>query len=133
MAKWEISGTESFDSLSEMMEKVARPGPIIDKTLRETGGKTIRERIMPLIPRSGRTWKGKAAPAASAQPFTELYAPMSAEIVARGRYGYLYFPNDGSNTLHHAGNQQFMERGLDQATDEVIEQCVGALLEEIGG
>ena len=133
MANWEITGAEAFDELNKLMEKIATPGPIIDQALRSEGAKTIEERIKPLIPRSGRTWRGKAAAAASAQPFTDVYSPMAVEIVARGRYGYLYFPNDGSNTRSHAGNQQFMERGLEAATDTVIEQCVKALMDNFEG
>ena len=55
---------------------------------------------------------------------------MAVTIAARGRYGYLYFPDDGSNTLHHAGGQHFMEAGGQDAMSEVIELLVGKLTEE---
>lgn len=61
----------------------------------------------------------------------------TGEPVCRGQnktpYNYLYFPDDGENTYRHNGDQEFMRRGAEEATENIIDQCVSALVEEIGG
>ena len=127
--------SKALDKLQEEMKRVETPGPIIDEVLHGQGAELIKEKISLLIPRSGRKWKGKGAAAASAMPrsFQQENASLSVTIAARGKYGYLYFPDDGTNTHKHAGNQQFMRRGAEAASDRVIEMCVGKLLESFGG
>jgi predicted small lipoprotein YifL len=61
--------------------------------------------------------------------FTQSNGPLSVTIAARGRYGYLYFPDDGTNTKRHAGNQQFMMRGAENATAQIVDLCIGKLTE----
>lgn len=131
MAKWEIDARE-VDQLSEKLQEFgAGAGQIIDEVLHGEGAKEIKKKIAHLIPRSGRTWSGKRGPAASAMPgaFKQDDDSLSVTIRARGAYGYLYFPDDGSNTQRHAGNQQFMKRGAEAAIPDVIEKCLGKLTE----
>lgn len=132
---WGIDYHE-VDSLWQMMEAFGvGSGQIVDKVLANEGREEIEKRIARLIPRSGRKWKKKPQAAASAMPasFAHFAGQGYVEIVGRGKYGYLYFPDDGSNTRKHAGNQQFMRRGAEAASDRVIEMCVGKLLENFGG
>lgn len=132
---WGIDSHE-VDSLWEVMEKYGvGSGQIVDEVLQNEGRELIEKKIARLIPRSGRKWAKKAQPAASAMPasFAHFAGEGYVEIVGRGNYGYLYFPDDGSNTRKHAGNQQFMRRGAEAASGRVIEMCVGRLLENFGG
>ena len=46
---------------------------------------------------------------------------LSVTIGTKPKYGYLYFPDDGSNTVHHAGNQHFFERGIERKEDEAVD------------
>lgn len=129
---WGIEFTE-IESLSKVMDRYGvGSGQIVDEVLQNEGREEIEARIARLIPRSGRRWKGKARAAADAMPasFAHFAGPGYVEIVGRGRYGYLYFPDDGSNTRRHAGNKQFMRRGAEAATARVIEMCVGKLIEQ---
>lgn len=124
------------EALWELMQKLgAGSGQIVDEVLQNEGREEIEKRIARLIPRSGRRWKKKAQPAANAMPasFAHFAGEGYVEIVGRGKYGYLYFPDDGSNTRKHAGNQQFMRRGAEAASGRVVEMCVGKLLENFGG
>ena len=127
---WGIEFSD-IDALHDMMLKFgAGSGQIVDKVLQNEGREEIERRIALLIPRSGRKWAGKARAAADAMPasFTHFAGQGYVEIVGRGKYGYLYFPDDGSNTRKHAGNQQFMFRGATAATNRVVDLCVGELL-----
>lgn len=85
----------------------------------------IKKNIMDILPVSGRKpWGGKKpkiASASSSQPFTEIFpSKLSLTVKTITPYNYLYFPDDGSNTDHHAGNQHFMERGGLEASDAII-------------
>lgn len=131
MAFFEVRAGE-LDGLSEEMEKYGQgAGQIVDEVLHGEGAQLIKNRIAPLIPRSGRTWKKKGRAAAAAMPgaFAQDNGMLSVTIAARNKYHYLYFPDDGSNTRKHAGNKQFMQRGAENAAEEVIERCLGKLLE----
>ncbi len=135
-AGWFSLDAEGIDQIQEAMDKAGTgSGKIVDEVLHGEGAKLIKEKIVPLIPSSGRRWKGKATAARNAMPagFEQDNDTLSVTIAARGRHRYLYFPDDGSNTLKHAGNQQFMKRGAEAATPQIVERCVGKLIESIGG
>ena len=136
MNPWTIDSTQ-LDALAEQMEQFGTgSGQIIDSVLHGEGAEVIKENIARLIPKSGRKRWAKKAPAAStAMPgkFAQDNWQLSVTIAARGRYGYLYFPDDGSNTKKHAGNQQFFRRGAEAATSRVIDMCIGKLIEQFGG
>ena len=120
----------SIDDLYEKMVSYgAGSGQIIDKVLRSEGAEEIKKQIARLLPSSGRHWKGKAPAARSAMPgrFDQDNGELSVTIAARGKYHYLYFPDDGSNTRKHAGNKQFMLHGAEAAAPKVVEMCVGKL------
>jgi hypothetical protein len=122
----------SIDDLYEKMVSYgAGSGQIIDKVLRSEGAEEIKKQIARLLPSSGRHWKGKAPAASSAMPgrFDQDNGELSVTIAARGKYHYLYFPDDGSNTRKHAGNKQFMLHGAEAAAPKVVEMCVGKLAE----
>ena len=128
-----------YSEVQTLIEKVqhfgAGSGQIIDGVLHGEGAQEIKEKIAQLLPSSGRSWSGKRAAARSAMPgaFQQDNGQLSVTIAARGAYGYLYFPDDGSNTRKHAGNQQFMMRGAKQASEQVIEKCVKALIDNFEG
>lgn len=108
-------------------------GRVVDEQLRGEGARKIKRSIPELIRPSGRTWRGKAPSMAGNPGAGEKLAqdnePMSVTIAARGRYGYLYFPDDGANTRRHAGNQRFMLRGAERAAPEIAEDLESALVE----
>ncbi len=103
---------------------------VINDVIHGEGAEEIKKEITRLLPASGRKWKGKGAPARTAMPgkFDQDEDLLSVTIAARDKYHYLYFPDDGSNTKRHAGNQQFMYRGADKAVPKVLELCLGRLI-----
>ena len=102
-------------------------GQVINDVLWNEAGQLIAEGIIPLLPRSGRTWRGKKAAAASTMPFTQKNETLAVTVKTKNAYHYLYFPDDGSNTRNHVGNQQFMLRGAEDQQDEIIERCFARL------
>lgn len=99
----------------------------INDVLHNYAGDRAQEEIRLLIPVSGKRWKGKAAPAKTSQSMRNLHGNLSETVTTAKKYQYLYFPNDGTNTRRHVGNQQFFEKGGEAATDDIIERCISKL------
>jgi len=87
----------------------------------------IKDKIKPLLPASGRTWRGKKKAASLANPFKHENEMLAVTVKTVPRYGYLYFPDDGSNTKRHAGLQDFMGRGAEAAAPEILDTVLGKL------
>ncbi len=125
----------NYDDLDELTEKIDQYGAEAYKTINDVihgeGARLIRNDIALLIPSSGRSWKGKGRSAAQAMPgsFKQKDETLSVTIAARGKWRYLYFPDDGSNTKRHQGNQHFMLRGTENASSKVVDLCIGKLTE----
>lgn len=105
-------------------------GRVIDNVLHNEGGKLINDRIMQLLPASGRKWKGKKTAASKAKPFEQKNDSLAVTVRTKYNYHYLYFPDDGTNTKRHRGQQYFMYRGASDKSDEIIERCVERLIEK---
>ena len=130
MSEWFTLDASEFDRLQEAMEQYAgHAGVLVDEVLHGEGAEIIKQKIVPLLPVSGRKWARKGAAASAVMPgrFAQDNGTLSVTIAARGKYHYLYFPDDGSNTRRHAGNQQFMLRGAEDASSDVIDLCIGKL------
>ncbi len=106
---------------------------IVNDLLHTQAGAKIKENIMPLLPASEREWKGKRMAARRAEPFLEQKENLAITVVTKTNYNYLYFPDDGSNTERHAGNQQFMYRGAENATPDIVKLCTAKIIERLGG
>lgn len=84
----------------------------------------VEEKIFLLMPMSGRTWAGKAPPARTAKSLTKETGNLYFAVKTKGAYHYLYFPDDGSNTRNHVGNQQFFQRGGEMTQTEIVDLCI---------
>lgn len=105
---------------------------VINTYLAGVGGDLIKEKIHDKLPVSGRTWPSrKNAPAKSVDPFRKTAGNLSVKIHTKGAYHYLYFPDDGSDTNRHYGNQQFMFEGASDASEEIANQIIEKLLERL--
>lgn len=92
----------------------------------------VESKIQPLLPESRRTWRRKKMPASYTDPFDEDFTQLEALIVkSKKDYQYLYFPDDGSNSFNHKGNQRFMIRGANIAQDPILELITSKITKEI--
>lgn len=104
---------------------------IINDVLHQEAGPIIVAKINPLIHPSGRTFKGHRASAnVSDWPRYDTDENLAISIGTKSKFHYLYFPDDGSNTKNHAGNQQMFYRGGVAAIPEVIDRCLAKLSED---
>lgn len=84
----------------------------------------VSEEIKRLMPASGKTWAGKAPAAKTAKSLTDEKANLAFVVKTTGKYHYLWFPDDGSNTRNHVGNQQFFQRGGENKQTEIVDRCI---------
>lgn len=123
--------TAEFDRLAEAMQ--AYEGDTenrINAVLHDEAGKLISNEIQRLLPASGRNWKGKKRAARNTQPFTQDNGNLSVTVRTKYNYHYLYFPDDGSSTKRHVGNQHFMNYGAENKEREIVDRCIASLTED---
>lgn len=102
----------------------------INDVLHNEAGTLIHDEVMRLLPESKRTWKGKKKAAKATKSLMIVEGNLAVTVKTKKAYGYLYFPDDGSNTKNHAGNQRFFERGGEAKKDEIIDLCIGRLVND---
>lgn len=127
MAVFQIDATEV-----ERLEGVIKNFPddaekVINEIFHNEGSKLIQESIRNLIPVSGRNWNGKKAPAKAGGSLTDVKENLSITVKTTKNYQYLYFPDDGTNTRRHAGNQQFFLKGAEAQQSTIVELCINRL------
>jgi len=126
---------KQVDRLHEKIKQFAEgyeAEQIINGYLQNEGGDLIAQEIKNILPVSGRKWKGKAAAAKSVMPFRKKTEQnLSVTISTTKRYHYLYFPDDGSDTIHHRGDQQFMFEGTGRKAEEIGDAILERLIERL--
>lgn len=125
---------EKFEKVLDSIEKFSDKSQaerIINEYLHGEGGETIRDNIQKILPVSGRTWRGKKAAASKTNPFLIKKENLAVVVHTKGTYHYLYFPDDGSNTEHHFGNQQFMFKGAMDSSDKIVNEVVDKLVKRL--
>lgn len=102
----------------------------INDVLHNQANEMLKDSIRLLMPVSGKTWKGKKPAAKTGRSLVDKKENLAITVRTPNAYGYLYFPNDGSNTYRHAGNQQFFERGGEARKNEIIDLLVNRLVSD---
>lgn len=125
MLKINIEQTDEL--LKAMKEYQGDVETSINDILHNQAGGLIQDSIRRLMPVSGKLWLGKARAAKSANSLRNVNENLAVTVTTQKKYQYLYFPDDGTNTRRHVGNQRFFERGGDAVKDEIIERCIGKL------
>lgn len=119
---------EAFERLQSAMENyVGNSEDIINDVLHNQAGQLILDEIKRLMPMSNRNWNGKKAPAKTGKSLMIVNGNLSVTVKTTKKFQYLYFPDDGTNTRNHAGNQQFFLHGAENQTDEIINRCINIL------
>lgn len=120
----------AFDSLHQALkEYTGNAENAINEILHsEEVGQLAQDSIRRLMPRSQvNPWKGKKPHAKDSKSMVNRKSNLSLTIATSKNYQYLYFPNDGTTTRRHVGNQQFFERGGEAVTDDIIKRCISNL------
>lgn len=124
---------EEIDSLKELLDRFGEKShKIVNEVLHsDEAAKAVEDNISVLLPCSNRHWKGKSAPASQTQPFrSDNSELLTLTVKTKKSHNYLYFPDDGSNTKNHQGNQHFMKRGADASVSTIAQLCAAQLINE---
>lgn len=117
-----------FDELQQAIKNYPNDAEkIINEVLHGEGSLLLQEEIRRLMPVSGRHWSGKKTSAKRGNSLMDIKGNLFVEIKTTKAYQYLYFPDDGSSTRKHYGNQHFFRRGAEKKQNEIIERCIGRL------
>ena len=118
-----------FEQLEQAMKQYqGNVEEVINDVLHNEAGQLIHDEIKRLMPVSHRTWKGKKGPAKTSNSLLIQGGNLSVTVSTKKAYQYLYFPDDGSNTRRHAGNQQFFAKGGENQKEEILNRCIGRLV-----
>ena len=123
--KIDFSGAEQLEK--SMQEYQGDVENVINDVLHNEAGSIIQDSVQRLIPVSGVTWAGKKGPAKTSKSLTQKNENLAVTIRTTKDYQYLYFPNDGTNTKRHAGQQFFFEEGGEAVKNDVIDKCIAKL------
>lgn len=125
---------KSHDMLIETIQKFQEDAEVkITEYLHGKGYEKFEKAIHNAMPASGRKWKGKIAPAKTSKSIQDKNKDENLAVTLRSttRYGYLYFPDDGSNTRSHIGGQDFFKRGVENETTDAINEMIDLLMKEV--
>lgn len=125
------SGIEKLQDAIKNFQKDAEAK--ITQYLHGAGYKRFEKAIHDAMPVSGKKWEGKKAPAKTAKSIQDKdkHENIAVTLKSTTQYGYLYFPNDGSNTDRHYGNQRFFEAGVDSEQEQAINEMIEILMKDI--
>ena len=128
----EFKVEDNFEELQKKISLLQENGEeIVNNILHNEAPQIFQESIQNLLPESHRKWKGKKKAAKQAKPFTSINGNLSVTIVNKNAYAYLYFPDDGTKTKRHRGEQHFMLKGVEAKAGTVVEMCLNRLTEQI--
>lgn len=133
-----MSGTfdleaDQFDGLVTSMRKFGEGAADIVSDVIHSSGDDIKREIDPLIHSSGRTFKGHTTSAKGANwQRYDTGESLAITVATTASRRYLYFPDDGSNTERHYGDQQFMRRGAEAAAPAILDKSEDALISAFG-
>ena len=136
MAVVEFSQEDNFEELMNSISLLKERGEeIVTDTLHNEGADILINGIRKLIHPSNRKWKGKIASATKSKRSIVVNKRESGNlnvVVGNSKsYGYLYYPNDGSSTKRHRGEQHFIENGAKNNAGKVVDLCIKNLMKEI--
>lgn len=125
---WSVSIADAERLQKAMQEFEGNVEDTINEVLHNEGGQMLADSIKNLMPQSGKKWKGKKAPAKTSNSLMYVDGNLSVTVKSKSAYNYLYFPDDGTNTRRHIGNQQFFLRGAESASSDIVDRCVAKLI-----
>lgn len=125
MSKFELNA-KSIDVLERTIKEYQQGAEEkITNYLHGKGYEILSNSIQNRIPVSNR--KKKHARNYKALRDRKKGSNLAVIIGTAPKYDYLYFPDDGSNTVHHAGEQHFFEKGVEAEEENVVNQILDAL------
>lgn len=119
-----------IDALQKAMKEYqGNTEETINDVLHNYAGDLMQESIKKYMPVSGADWRGKKKAAKHSKSLKNVNTNLAVTVTTTKNYHYLYFPDDGTNTKRHIGNQQFFRKGGEAVQDDIINRCIISLAE----
>lgn len=128
MARFEMDSDEAYRLFETVKNFPGNAEEAINEVFHNEAPQMVAEEIKLLMPVSGKMWKGKKPAAKTANSLTDEKANLAFTVKTKGDYHYLYFPDDGTNTRRHAGEQHFFNRGGENKQSEIVDRCITRLV-----
>lgn len=125
---YSISLTEADRLLQAMKDYAGSVEEAINDVLHSEIGDIAQTEIKRLMPVSGKHWNGKKAAAKTSNSLRNINENLAVTVSTQKAYQYLYFPDDGTNTRRHIGDQRFFARGGENIQGEIIDRCTDKLI-----
>lgn len=120
-----------FDEGISVIDKAGKNlSQAINESMSEFASDEIEKNIINILPVGSKDWRGKLPHAASVNPFRHDLIKLGTIVRTKTEYNYLYFPDDGSNTVKHAGNKRFMLKGAEDSADKIISDIKNRFFEK---
>lgn len=130
MYKIDMTGVEDIEKA--LKEYKGNAEEAINDVLHNQAGQLIQDSVRRLMPVSNvKPWKGKPKHAKEAKSLRQVNYNLAVKVTTASKYGYLYFPDDGTNTKNHVGEQYFFARGGEAVKDDIIDRCLKRLTQEL--
>lgn len=126
--KFEVDASATTKLEEYFKQLPGRAENVTNNYLHTQGADIAATHITDILPvsRSGMSARAKIH-AKNSRPFQTDTFNLGFSIRAKRKFGYLYFPNEGLGTSLGHEPQQFMERGLEQATPIIIDGLTGQI------
>lgn len=125
---FKVNVSEVDRLMQAMQEYSGNVEQAINEVFHNEAGDLAQESIRRLMPVSGKRWRGKAPAAKKSKSMQNVNENLAVTVKNAKKYQYLYFPDDGTNTRRHIGDQRFFERGGEAVQGEIIERCITKLI-----
>lgn len=130
MARFEMDSKEVDRLFQTVKDFPGNAEQSINEVFHNEAPPLVEDAIYLLMPMSGKTWAGKKAPARAAKSLTKETANLAFAVKSKTDYNYLYFPDDGTNTRRHIGDQQFFRRGGEMKQSEIVDRCITRIVSD---
>lgn len=122
MFKIQITDVERLVAVMKDYPDIAEQA--INDVLHNEIGDLAQAEIKRLMPRSR---KKKGAHAKDSNSLRNDNGNLSVTVRTQKKFQYLYFPDDGTNTRRHIGDQQFFKRGGEAVQGEIVDRCINKI------
>ena len=133
MSKLSIDVREIDQLQKAMKDFQGNTEKVINEVLHEEASPLIQDAVRRLMPKSNRKpWKGKPPNAKDSKSLTDKKENLAVTVKTTKKYQYLYFTDDGTNVRsparRKAGNKQYFLRGAESQKSDIVERCIGKLV-----
>ncbi|HBI7365253.1 TPA: hypothetical protein K8T73_002606 [Listeria monocytogenes] len=131
-AKWYLEFSD-VERLSNLISQIPNKSEaIINKTLETKAVPLVKLNIEKRINLS-KNWKGQLLNknhAQSSGPFNVKMGNLGFELLTKPKFNYLIFPDQGIGK-HNKTKQDFMQLGVEESSQEIVEMLEQAVFKEI--